>query len=49
MRKYFKNGNVEKRAGSTIDYWVSIFSSDGKFKVRLTTTEQLREGIGNTR
>jgi len=29
--------------------WVSIFSSDGKFKVRLTTTDQLREGIGNTR
>lgn len=27
MRKHLKNGNVEKWAGSTIDYWVSIFSS----------------------
>ena len=36
MRKYFKNGNVEKRAGSTIDYWVSIFSSEVFFSQQIS-------------
>jgi len=39
MRKHLKNGNVEKWAGSTIDYWVSIFLSEVFFSQQISESQ----------
>ena len=39
MRKHLKNGNDEKWAGSTIDYWVSIFSSEVFFSQQISESQ----------